>query len=154
MHKEAIRRIVALLESRPETVDEEERLRVAAGALLVECARVDTSYSDADRSEIAAAMIQLFGLGPEVADVLVAIAEKRADDVWHDWILTAAVKRGFGADQRRVLIRKLWKVAVANGGMGPREEAFVRRIAQELEVPDSEVDATRPDIAVEEGQSG
>jgi uncharacterized tellurite resistance protein B-like protein len=154
MHREAIQHIIELLERRPKNVDAEERLRIAAGALLVECARVDASYSDDDRGAVAAAVIQLFGLGSEVADVLVAIAEKRAVDVWHDWILTKAVKRGFDAQERRLLVHKLWKVAVANGVVEPREESFVRRIARELGVSDAEVDAARPDAAATQPEPG
>lgn len=104
---------------------------------------MDASYSDAERAAVAAAMVQLFALEPDVADPLVAIAEKRADEVWHDWILTEAVRRGFDAEEREILVHKLWKVALASGGITHREEAFVHRIGRELGISAADVDRVR-----------
>jgi len=145
MGVDVIKRMVKLLEGRSRDIDAEERARIAAGALLVECARSDSTYSDDDRHAVAHALVQLFDLEPEVTDALVAVAEKKSEEVWHDWILTQAVKRGFDVDGRRALIHKLWMITHTDGVLHSREERFVRRIAYELDLSDDDIEASRPE---------
>ncbi len=144
MRKQIIERIVKLLDGRSPALDEDERTRIAAGALLVECARVDSSYTDADRRLVCEALTQLFDLDAEVTEALVAVAEKRTEEVWHDWILTQAVKRGFDPEERRRLVARLWRIAHTNGVLEHREERFIRRIAHELDLSEDDVEASRP----------
>ncbi|MDH4017049.1 MAG: TerB family tellurite resistance protein [Actinomycetota bacterium] len=143
MCKHLIHRIEKVLDGRTQDVDPAERTRIAVGALLVECARIDSSYSDADRQAVADALTGLFDLDPEVTDALVAVAEKRSEEVWHDWILTQAVKRGFDADGRRALIAELWRITQTNGVLENREQGFIERIARELELSEEDVEALR-----------
>jgi uncharacterized tellurite resistance protein B-like protein len=143
MCRDVIQRVVRICEGGPPAGTDPERARVAAAALLVECARMDHEVSDAERSEIVAGVGRLFALEAEVAGMLVAVAEGRADDVWHDWLFTDAVRRGFDDDGRLALVRELRRVAVSNGRADPREEAFIRRIARELGVPAARVEDAR-----------
>jgi uncharacterized tellurite resistance protein B-like protein len=115
---------------------DEERGRVAVAALLVECSRVDAMLGQAERCAIAEGVARLFDLDDEVAECLVGVAGRRLDDVWHDWLFTRAVRSHFDLDARVELLRKLWNVALANGLLHPREDAFLTRIARELDVPE------------------
>jgi uncharacterized tellurite resistance protein B-like protein len=96
-----------------------------------------------ERRAIAAAARELFDLDPDVADMLVAVAERRADDLWHDWLFTEAIKRSFSPAARAALVRKLCQLARVNGDLHRHEDAFVRRIARELQVPDEVVAQAR-----------
>jgi uncharacterized tellurite resistance protein B-like protein len=126
-----------------------KRAHVAAAALLVECARVDATVDESEERAIAEGLARVFDLDDEVAESLVALAERRLDEVWHDWLFTDAVRRHFDLEERVALVRILCEVAHANGLLHPREDAFVQRIARELGVPDDRFaqcrDAARSD---------
>lgn len=147
MCREVIRSVVRFLESEPAAGQDVRRNQVAAAALMVECARMDHRVSDVERREMAGSVGRLFALEPETAEMLVAVAERRAEDVWHDWLFTDAVRRGFGDAERLALLRDLWRVAASNGLPDTRQEAFVRRIGREIGVPEAQVAAAREDDA-------
>jgi uncharacterized tellurite resistance protein B-like protein len=152
MCREVIERLVRCFESEPTGEPDGWRAQVAAAALMVECARVDSHFNDVERRAIAAAARELFDLEPDVADMLVAVAERRADDVWHDWLFTESIKRSFGPDERAALVRKLCQLAHVNGDLQRHEDAFVRRIARELQVPDEVLAEARRSAAAERPQ--
>jgi uncharacterized tellurite resistance protein B-like protein len=74
------------------------------------------------------------GLGryEETAESLVAVAERREDEVWHDWLFTETIRRSFDEYDRLAVIRRLWEVALADGTVHPFEEHLIARIAKEL----------------------
>jgi len=135
MSKDVIKRVTGCLEREPSEQTRTARASLAAAALLVECARVDGHVSDAETERVAEAVKDFFHLEDDIADMLIKVATKRADEVWNDWLFTESVKRGFDADQRAELLRKLYEVAVANGIPQQHERAFLERIARELGVP-------------------
>jgi uncharacterized tellurite resistance protein B-like protein len=139
-----VRRVVELLrEPPPPSAAPAVRREVAAAALMVECARVDTRFTDDERCAIAKFVRELFNLEDEVATLLVAIAERRADEVWSDWLFTEAIKTGFDSDAQVELIEKLWGVAYADGVLHRLEVQLIDRIATELGLSGEAVERSR-----------
>ncbi len=139
-----VRRIVELLrEPPPSSAVPAVRREVAAAALMVECARVDTRFTDDERGAIGKFVRELFDLEDDVAQLLIAIAERRADEVWSDWLFTEAIKTGFDSDGRAELIEKLWGVAYADGVLHRLEAQLIERIATELGLPEETVEQSR-----------
>jgi len=139
-----VRRVVDLLrEPPPPSAAPAVRREVAAAALMVECARVDTRFTDDERCAIAKFVRELFSLEDEVATLLVAIAERRADEVWSDWLFTEAIKTGFDSDEQVELIEKLWGVAYADGVLHRLEVQLIDRIATELGLSAEAVEGSR-----------
>lgn len=112
------------------------REAIAAASLMVECARVHPEYEPSERVAIAAGVRRLFGLSPEVAEMLVRVAEEEAADGWHEALFTSAVRQGFDLERRTELMKLLCDVALADGVFHMREAVFVRHIARELGVPE------------------
>jgi uncharacterized tellurite resistance protein B-like protein len=139
MCKEVLRKALESFRAPPAQVDPEERARLAAAALMVECARIDAELREEERHAIAESVRELFQLDPDMAEMLLAVAEKRVEDVWHDWLFTEAIREGFDPEARAQLVRRLCFVARANGSLGDREQAFIGRIARELGVPEERV---------------
>jgi len=110
------------------------RETVAAAALLVECARIDSEFSEEERESVQHIVQEFFDLDPQLAEMLVGIAEKRFDEVWDDWLFTQAVKKGFDLQKRAELIDRLWEVAQADGVLHRFESFLVQRLAEELDV--------------------
>lgn len=143
MCRDVLRSVVKRFRGEVDENDAEGRARLAAAALLVECAGVHEGVEERERLAIAAAVRELFELDADVAEMLVAVAERRVDDVWHDWLFTEAIRGSFDLDARIALIDKLCEVAHANGVLQRFEDAFIERIARELEVPQEHVERCR-----------
>jgi uncharacterized tellurite resistance protein B-like protein len=115
---------------------------LAAAALMVECGRVDGEFDQEERDEICHAVMERFALDEQTAECLVGIAERREDEVWHDWLFTETIKKSFDEYERLAVILKLWDVALADGTVHPFEERLITRIARGLDVPEEDVDRT------------
>ena len=113
---------------------------LAAAALMVECARIDGEFAEEERGAICRAVQEQLTLDEETAECLVGVAERREDEVWHDWLFTETIKKSFDEYDRLAVIRRLWEVALADGTVHPFEESLITRIAHELDVSEEAVD--------------
>jgi uncharacterized tellurite resistance protein B-like protein len=117
-----------------------ELAELAAAALMVECARIDGEFTEQERGAICRAVEEQLRLDEETAECLVGVAERRADEVWHDWLFTETIKRSFDEIDQLAVIRRLWEVALADGTVHPFEESLIARIATELDISEEVVD--------------
>ena len=115
-----------------------EERQLAAAALLVEAATMDSSFDAAERGRIAELVQERFALGADEALDLIAEAERAvaASVQWHGF--TSAIKDGFDHAERVALIEMLWEVAYADGRLHDYEASLLRRIAGLLYVSDRE----------------
>jgi len=113
---------------------------LAAAALMVECARIDGEFDEEERDEICRAVMEELELDQETSRCLVGVAERREEKVWHDWLFTEAIKKGFDDFEQLAVIQRLWEVALVDGTVHPFEERLITRIASELGVPEDAVD--------------
>jgi uncharacterized tellurite resistance protein B-like protein len=115
-----------------------EERQLAAAALLVEAATMDSSFDAAERGRIAELVQERFALGADEAADLIAEAERAvaASVQWHGF--TSAIKDGFDHAERVALIEMLWEVAYADGRLHDYEASLLRRIAGLLYVSDRE----------------
>lgn len=121
----------------------EDALQVAVAALLVEAARTDDGFADAERAAIRRLLADRYHLtGPET-DALIRSASEAQD---HSVGLYRQIRRitdGYDAQGRIALIEMLWEVAYADGRLDPDEDALVRRIAGLVHVSDQDRGAAR-----------
>ena len=137
--------ILELLAKRPRPGRQSpfEREQIAAAALLVECAQVDTEISPQERQAIYAAVRRQFGLDHQTCEALIALAERRTAEVWHDWLFLEAIKRGFTQQEQRGILERLWEVAHADGRVHPFEAHLIARTARELGFSDAVLEEAR-----------
>ena len=111
---------------------------VAAAALMVEAARLDGAFGEAERGRIRGLLTERFALSPDLADGLLAEAEQRseASTDWHGF--TTAIKDGFDHAGRVDLVGMLWEVAYADGVLHDYETSLLRRVAGLLYVSGAE----------------
>jgi len=119
------------------------RREIAAAALMVEAARLDQKFDEAERAAITRAVSSHFKLTPEEAAELVAVAEKSERRSYHPWAFIQAVKRGFNLEERKELLQALWEVAYADGALHKFEVHLVNHICQELELSQEACEAAR-----------
>lgn len=127
--------------------DKSHAADVALAALLVEAARADGVYIDAERTMIDAILAERFGLDAAGAEALRREAERAADGAADLVQFTRAVKEAVPFDARVEVIEAIWRVAYADADRCGDEAALVRKLAGLLYVPDREVGLARQRVA-------
>lgn len=109
---------------------------LAAAALMVEAARLDGSFGEAERRKIGELLCDRFHLPAELALRLLDRAERRATEsvAWQGF--TRAIKDALPPEERVAVIEMLWEVAYTDGELHDYEASLLRRVAGLLYVDD------------------
>jgi uncharacterized tellurite resistance protein B-like protein len=115
-----------------------DELQLAAAALMVEAATMDSEFDADERGRIAGLVQERFALSAAEAADLVGEAERMAaaSVQWHGF--TSAIKDGFDHAERVQLIEMLWEVVYADGELHDYEASLLRRVTGLLYVSDRE----------------
>lgn len=121
-------------------------LELAFAALLVEAARVDENYDDAEIVIIERSLKKRFGLSDADAAALRARAEAAqgaATDI-HRFTKTA---KSMSREEKIELIEELWEIVLSDGDRDPYEETLIRQICGLIYVDDQDSGAARARVA-------
>jgi uncharacterized tellurite resistance protein B-like protein len=113
---------------------EQQRLHVAACALLLELAYADDDFSDAERAHIGAILQRHFAMDPETAETLIELAEaerSRAIDLYQ---FTSLVRDSYDMGQKTLLAEIMWGLVLADGQIARHEGYMLRKIANLLDL--------------------
>jgi len=113
-----------------------DELEIAVAALLIEAARMDDDFDDAERAAIGRLLGEKFGHGPERVAPLIAAAEAAVARSTQMFPFTREICARLDYAARVRLIEMLWRVAYADGVLSPDEDALLRRIAGLIHVED------------------
>jgi uncharacterized tellurite resistance protein B-like protein len=117
-------------------VDQNQELRLAAAALLVEAARLDGEVDAAERQAIAEQLSAFFNLEGEETDALIEAARAKAKESSQLYSFTRVITDRFSEEERVRMIEMLWTVAYADGRLHDYEASLVRRVAGLIHVAD------------------
>jgi uncharacterized tellurite resistance protein B-like protein len=131
-----------------------EERQLAAAALLVEAASMDSEFGPAERAKIGQLLQDRFGLGAAEADDLLAEAERAAAASVQWQGFTQAIKDGFEPAERVDVIEMLWEVVYADGQLHDYEASLLRRITGLLYVSDRESGEARKRVLARLGIEG
>jgi len=109
-------------------------IEVATAALLVEVMRLDGGADEAEREVVLRAVRERFGLAPDEAARLVALAEEEARQANDTWQFTSAIRERLSYDERVRVVALMWEVAHADASLSPYEEHLIRKVADLLYV--------------------
>jgi uncharacterized tellurite resistance protein B-like protein len=126
-----------------EATDEAERVQIAVAALLAEVVHSDDAIAESERAELMRSIAQRFGLDPDTAATLVALADEEGRAATDLYQFTSQINRAFDPDEKLMLIEQLWRVAFADGSLHRYEEHLVRKIAGLLHVSHGDLIATK-----------
>jgi uncharacterized tellurite resistance protein B-like protein len=132
------RLLKVLTSSEPPALDSSRDLKLAVAALLVEAARMDSTFADDERGIIERLLVQRFELTREEVETLIGEAQRRVENSAQYFPFTSQITRQLECDQRAEIIEMLWRVVYADGVLGPHEDMLVRQIAGLIHVPDRE----------------
>ncbi len=131
-----------------------EERQLAAAALLVEAASMDSEFGAAERAKIGQLLQSRFGLGAAEASDLLAEAERAAAASVEWQGFTQAIKDGFAPAERILVIEMLWEVAYADGQLHDYEASLLRRITGLLYVSDRDSGEARKRVLARLGLPG
>ena len=106
----------------------EHDIRVATCALLVEIARIDEEFTDAEMQTILSILKEKYGLSPEHADALIAEAEKELEksvDLWH---FANLINQNYSNEEKIEIIETLWQIVYVDGKMDEHEHYLMGKL--------------------------
>lgn len=112
-----------------QTDADEQALRVATAALLIEMMNADFECTESERQSIRQLLGERFALANEDVDEIFTLAKQQVENAVSHYQFTSLIKDGFSYEQRVQLIELLWQVAYADATLQKYEEALVRKIA-------------------------
>lgn len=115
-----------------------DRTIIAAATLMVELARLDTDFDEAERKRIVEIIRTRFELEPEQVEELLAVAQDRHEESYANWIFTKTIKENFDLEERSQIMTYLWEIALADGELYDLEADLLLRIGQAIDLPENE----------------
>lgn len=127
----------------PAGAQADPELQAATAILLLEAGYGDTAYDWHEHRAIVRALEREFGLGrKEVAELL-----ERAEEIRPPVVsladVTEVIRAKLGADQRKEVVRLLWRVIRSDGAVEPWEAAFVDHVARAVGLAGDDFGAAR-----------
>jgi uncharacterized tellurite resistance protein B-like protein len=115
-----------------------EELHLAAGALMVEAARLDGTFDADERAHIHDTLRDRFDLDEETTGALIDAAVEAADTIPEIFGFTRTIRDHFSHDERIEMMEMLWEVAYADGELHDYEANLMRQVTGLLYVTDRE----------------
>tara|TARA_R110002110_G_scaffold12692_29_gene60387 strand:+ start:4124 stop:4663 length:540 start_codon:yes stop_codon:yes gene_type:complete len=128
-----------------------EAKQLAAAALLVEAARRDEEFTEAERDSIKKIITGHFTLSAGEAADLLALGEERQKVPMGEWIFTRAIHEGFEPEEREQVVEMLWEIALADGNLHRLENMMIETLAREVGVSAEKSAAARQRAAARLG---
>ncbi len=119
--------------------DNEAALHLAAAILLIEVAKSDRAIDDEETVRLRETLKRDWQLNEADLNGLMDVAQDASDAKGSLNQHIDLINRNFSAARKLDLVRSLWQAACADGDIHRREEVFIQRLADLLEVPDAEL---------------
>ena len=120
-----------------------ERRQLAVVALLIELAQSDRTVPAEEFATIERIVRERFALDADTTARLIALARRELDASLEDWVFAAAVREGFSVLERVEIVELLWEVVYADRRLARLEESLMRRLADALEIGESDRETAR-----------
>jgi uncharacterized tellurite resistance protein B-like protein len=130
-----------------------EERQLAAAALMVEAAGMDSAFGAEERVKIGDLVQSRFALSPVEAEDLLAEAEQMSSKSVQWQGFTRAIKDGFDHEERIELIEMLWEVVYADGELHDYEASLLRRVTGLLYVTDRDSGEARKRVLARLGRN-
>jgi len=112
-------------------IDEQRKhdTRVATCALLVEMARIDETFTQAEMDAILSILKEKYGLSREHADALIAEADKALDESVDLWQFAKRINEYYSNEEKIEIIETLWRIVYVDGKMDKYEHYLMNKLA-------------------------
>ena len=113
----------------------EERMHLAAAALLIETARADFTQDGQEEDTLAQLLSHSLSLKSADVQQLIEQAGSQVDEATSLYEFTREINNHYSAGEKLQLIEMMWKVAYADGRLDKYEEHLIRQVAELTYVP-------------------
>lgn len=113
----------------------QDRLHLAAAALLIETARADFTQDEAEQQAMEALLSRTLDLPVNKVHELMLAASDQVDEATSLYEFTRVINDHYSAEQKLKLVGAMWAVAYADGDLDKYEEALIRQVAELTYVP-------------------
>ena len=127
-------RVEPLFKESASTGDTQRALRLATIALFVEISRADHKITDDERCIIITAAAKLFKISEADSAELMSLAEHDVNNAVGFFQFTRLVDSHFPMEDKKTIVKLLWKIAFADEQKDKYEEYTVRQISDLLHV--------------------
>ena len=131
------RALAGTADAQPE--DREHALRVATAVLLIEVARADYAEDLSEDRATFALIKEFFTLSDAEAALLIEEARRQADHAISLQTFTRTLHEQLTVAEKHRVVEMLWKVALADERLDKYEDYVVRKVADLLYVPHSDL---------------
>jgi uncharacterized tellurite resistance protein B-like protein len=131
------------LEPKADPAARERGIRAATAALMVEMVRADAEILGEEAAALHELLARHFKLPADEVRVLIAAAERQADAAVSLLDFTQLLNDTLDGHERARVLELLWRVALADKKIDRYEELLVRKVADLLYLPNSEVVRTK-----------
>ena len=107
----------------------EQRMRLAAAALLIETARADFIQDEAEEAVLENLLCNVLHVEHSQLKDLFELATQRVDEATSLYEFTREINDHYSHAQKLRVIEAMWAVAYADGNLDKYEEALIRQVA-------------------------
>jgi uncharacterized tellurite resistance protein B-like protein len=118
---------------------DEEALRIATCAILLEMARIDGEFSETEREAILSIFREQYGLSDEDAEALVAAAGQELGESLDLWNFTNTINEQYSMEEKIRIVELVWRVAYSDSRLDKHEDYLVHKLAKLLRLHHSEL---------------
>lgn len=112
--------------------DPAHRRNLAAAALLIEVARADFDFDDAEQQTITGVLTATLDLTADEIAQIVDLAQEESREATSLHQFTRLINDSHELEDKKHLMTALWQVAYADGRLDKYEEQLLRRIGELL----------------------
>jgi uncharacterized tellurite resistance protein B-like protein len=113
----------------------EQRMHMAAAALLIETARADFIQDGKEEVALNQLLTENLNLKPADLQTLIEQADRQVEEATSLYEFTREINDHYSAGEKLQLIEMMWKVAYADGRLDKYEEHLIRQVAELTYVP-------------------
>jgi len=114
----------------------------AAASLMIACSKSDMEEHPDERETVQDILKQAFSLSEGTVLRMLEFADNASEESYLGEI-THLINQQFTPPDKRFILEKLWCVAYADGRIENKEQAFIDRIASEIDMSSEDVDTAR-----------
>lgn len=122
---------------------ENKKLQVATCAILIEMAKSDDNYTDAEITEIVSIIQKTFDLEKEYANELIELAKSRLNQSISIYEFTSIINDNFSTDEKFELLKNLWRLIYTDQKLDKYEDQLVKRLGTMLHLEHKDVIAAK-----------
>jgi uncharacterized tellurite resistance protein B-like protein len=121
------------------SVDRAHGLQIATALLLIEVARADYEQDLSEDETVFASIKEFFALSDDETKLLIDEAHRQADHAVSLQTFTRRLTEQLSGAEKQRIVEMLWKVALADRRLDKYEDYVVRKVADLLYVPHSDL---------------